>query len=40
MRKGGFLFMGHSQTLDGLRLPLRQLTANVYRKTDHRGDKR
>ena len=32
LRSGGFLFMGHSETLNGFNLPLQQATANVYRK--------
>ncbi|RJQ77191.1 MAG: methyltransferase domain-containing protein [Desulfobacteraceae bacterium] len=28
----GYLFMGHSETLNGLDLPLRQIQANVYQK--------
>ena len=33
LHPGGFLFMGHSETLNGFNLPLQQVTANVYRKT-------
>ncbi|NIQ98207.1 MAG: chemotaxis protein CheR [Desulfuromonadales bacterium] len=29
---GGFLFMGHSETLSGLNLPLQQVAPSVYRK--------
>lgn len=29
---GGYLFMGHSETLGGFRLPLRQVATTVYRK--------
>lgn len=32
LKTNGFLFMGHSETLNGFDLPLRQVTANVYRK--------
>lgn len=32
LRSGGYLFTGHSETLNGFELPLRQLSANVYRK--------
>lgn len=32
LKPGGFLFMGHSETLHGLRLPLAQATTAVYRK--------
>lgn len=30
---GGYIFMGHSETLSGFDLPLRQVTTTVYRKT-------
>jgi len=33
LRHGGFLFVGHSESLAGLRVPLRQETLAVYRKT-------
>ena len=29
---GGYLFMGHSETLSGLNLPLEHITTNIYRK--------
>lgn len=29
---GGYLFMGHSETLSGFSLPLRQVATTVYRK--------
>ena len=29
---GGYIFLGHSETLNGFRLPLKQVTATVYRK--------
>lgn len=32
LRSGGFLFMGHSETLNGFNLPLKQVAATVYRK--------
>lgn len=32
LRAGGFLFTGHSETLNGFNLPLQQVTATVYRK--------
>lgn len=32
LKTNGFLFMGHSETLNGFDLPLQQVTANVYRK--------
>lgn len=32
MLSGGFLFMGHSETLSGLDLPLQQVAPSVYRK--------
>ncbi len=32
LRSGGFLFMGHSETLNGFDLPLKQVAATVYRK--------
>ena len=32
LKNDGFLFMGHSETLNGFHLPLRQITANVYQK--------
>ncbi len=31
---GRFLFMGHSESLNGMRLPLRQIAPSVYRKID------
>ena len=30
LKSGGYLFMGHSETLNGMDLPLLQITANVY----------
>ncbi len=32
LRPGGFLFMGHSETLHGMRLPLVQATTTIYRR--------
>ena len=32
LRPGGYLFMGHSESLLGLDLPLRQMAATVYRR--------
>lgn len=32
MKKGGFIFMGHSETLFGMELPLEQVSPTVYRK--------
>lgn len=32
LRPGGYLFMGHSETLSGMPLPLRQLAPAVYQK--------
>jgi chemotaxis protein methyltransferase CheR len=32
LKGGGYLFMGHSETLNGLDLPLRQVAATVYQK--------
>ena len=32
LRAGGYLFMGHSETLNGFELPLNQITATVYQK--------
>lgn len=32
MKKGGFIFMGHSETLFGMDLPLEQVSPTVYRK--------
>jgi chemotaxis protein methyltransferase CheR len=32
LKPGGFLFMGHSETLNGLDLPLRPAASTVYRK--------
>lgn len=31
---GGYLFMGHSETLSGMRLPLEAVASTVYRKGD------
>lgn len=33
LKHGGYLFMGHSETLNGFRLPLRQIAATVYQKS-------
>ena len=33
---GGYLFMGHSETLAGFNLPLRQVTATVFMREDGR----
>ncbi|RJQ58309.1 MAG: methyltransferase domain-containing protein [Desulfobacteraceae bacterium] len=33
LRAGGYLFMGHSETLAGMALPLQQTQTTVYRKT-------
>jgi chemotaxis protein methyltransferase CheR len=33
LRPGGYLFMGHSETLMGMNLPLRPAAPTVYRKT-------
>lgn len=32
LKSSGYLFMGHSETLNGFQLPLRQVAATVYRK--------
>ncbi|WP_054029674.1 CheR family methyltransferase [Desulfatitalea tepidiphila] len=32
LKPGGYLFMGHSETLNGFNLPLRQIATTVYRK--------
>ncbi len=32
MKKGGYIFMGHSETLFGMDLPLEQVSPTVYRK--------
>jgi len=32
LKPNGYLFMGHSETLNGFELPLRQVAATVYRK--------
>jgi chemotaxis protein methyltransferase CheR len=32
LRRGGYLFIGHSESLSGTRLPLRQYSPTVYRK--------
>ena len=31
LRPGGFLFLGHSETVAGFELPLRQVAASVFR---------
>lgn len=33
LRSHGYLFMGHSETLNGFDLPLKQIASTVYRKT-------
>ncbi len=33
MKKGGYIFMGHSETLFGMNLPLEQVSPTVYRRT-------
>lgn len=33
LRPGGYLFMGHSETLSGFSLPLKQVATTIYRKT-------
>ena len=33
LNPGGFMFMGHSETLNGLRVPLVQAASTVYRRT-------
>jgi len=35
LRPGGFLFLGHSETLNGLDVPLTPVGPTVYRKQDH-----
>lgn len=32
LRPGGYLFMGHSETLNGMDLPLTQVSASIYRR--------
>lgn len=32
LRSGGYLFMGHSETLSGFSLPLKQVATTIYRK--------
>jgi chemotaxis protein methyltransferase CheR len=32
LRPGGYLFMGHSESLNGLELPIRQVAPTVYRR--------
>lgn len=32
MKSGGFIFMGHSETLFGMDLPLEQIAPTVYRR--------
>lgn len=29
---GGYLFMGHSETLNGMHLPIKQISSSIYRK--------
>jgi len=33
LKPGGYIFMGHSETLFGMDLPLQQVAPTVYRKT-------
>jgi chemotaxis protein methyltransferase CheR len=33
LRPGGFIFIGHSETLSGMAVPLEQVASTVYRKT-------
>ena len=33
LRPGGYLFLGHSETVHGFDLPLQRITSTVYRKT-------
>jgi chemotaxis protein methyltransferase CheR len=33
LKPGGYLFTGHSETLNGFELPLHQVAANIYQKT-------
>jgi len=32
LARGGYLFLGHSETLNGLNVPLHPVAATVYRK--------
>lgn len=34
MRPGGFIFIGHSETLNGLHLPLQHIAPTIYRKAE------
>ncbi len=34
MRTGGYLFIGHSETLNGLNLPFKQVLPTIYQKVD------
>jgi chemotaxis protein methyltransferase CheR len=34
IRPGGFLFIGHSETLNGLNLPIKQVAPTIYRKSE------
>lgn len=34
LRTGGYLFVGHSETLNGLSVPLTQVSPTIYRKTE------
>jgi chemotaxis protein methyltransferase CheR len=34
LKPGGYLFMGHSETLNGFNLPLRQIANTVYLKKE------
>ena len=38
LKSGGYLFIGHSETLGGLRVPLKQEAATIYRKTAQREE--
>lgn len=33
LKKGGFLFIGHSETLQGMNLPLRSVAPTIYQRT-------
>jgi chemotaxis protein methyltransferase CheR len=32
LKAGGYLFIGHSESLSGMRLPLRQIAPTVFQK--------
>ena len=34
LRFGGYLMMGHAESLNGMDLPLEQVTLTVYRRSD------